>query len=59
MSIVHYQLVLRSDNCIYTGFIQANLCKIQGILKDTSMFFKDDNAMKNTDLSFNILLHKC
>ena len=30
-------------------FIQASLCKIQGLLKDFPTVFKDWKLMKNTD----------
>ena len=39
-----------------TGFIQASLSKIQGLLKDFPAVFK---FMKNTDLSVKCLLQKC
>ena len=32
-----------------SGFIQASLYKIQELLKDSPMCFKDYNVMKNTD----------
>ena len=35
----------------YTGFIQASLCKIQGLLiKDSPMIHKDYKFMNNTDV---------
>ena len=42
----------------YTGFIQARLCKIQGLLKDFPTVFKDWKLKKNTDLHVKILFWK-
>ena len=41
-----------------SGFIQASLSKIQGLLKDFPTVFKD-KFIKNTDLSVKCLLQKC
>ena len=43
----------------FTRFIQARLCKIQGLLKDFPTVFKDWKLKKNTDLHIIILLLKC
>ena len=37
---------------VNTGFIQARLCKIQGLLKDFPTVFKDWKLKKLTDLQF-------
>ena len=42
-----------------TGFIQASLNKIQGLLKDIPTVFKDHKFMKITNLSVKCLLQKC
>ena len=42
-----------------SGFIQASMSKIQGLLKATPTAFKDLKLMKNTYLSVKILLQKC
>ena len=34
-----------------TGFVQASVSKIQGLLKASSTVFKDLKLIKNTDLS--------
>ena len=36
-------------------FIQASLCKIQGLLRDLPAVFKDYKIMKNIDLHIEIL----
>ena len=41
-----------------TGFIQASMSKIQGLLKDSPTVFKDLKLMKNTDLSVKVILRK-
>ena len=45
------------------GFIQASLCKIQGLFKDffknLPALFKDYKIMKNIELHIQILLPKC
>ena len=45
------------------GFIQASLCKIQGLFKDffknLSALFKDYKIMKNIELHIEILLPEC
>ena len=43
---------------IITKFIQASLCKMQGLLK-TILVFKDLKYMKNPDLHVIILFLKC
>ena len=42
-----------------TGFIQARLCHIQGLLKDFPTVFKDWKLKTNTDLHVKIPLLKC
>ena len=44
---------------VWTGFIQASMSKIQGLLEDPPTVFKDYKLMKNTDLNVEILLQKC
>ena len=39
-----------------TGFIQASMSKIQGLLKASPTVFKDLKLMKNPDLIIKILL---
>ena len=39
------------DETAFTGFIQAGLSKIQGLLKDFPTVFHGLKFMKNTDLS--------
>ena len=41
---------------MYTGFIQASSCKIQGLLKYFPTVFKDLKLIKNTGLHIKILL---
>ena len=43
----------------FTGFIQASLSKIQGLIKDFPIDFKDNKFMRNTDLSVKCPLQKC
>ena len=44
---------------IATGFLQARLCKIQGLLKYFPTVFNGLKTKKNTDLHVKILLLKC
>ena len=41
---------------VIPGFIQANMSKIQGLLKTSLTDFKDLKFKKNNDLSVKILL---
>ena len=42
-----------------SGFIQASMSRIQGLLQASPTVFKGLKLMKNTDLSVQILLQKC
>ena len=42
----------------YSGYIQASMSNIQGLLKASPTIFKDLKLMKNTDLRVKILLQK-
>ena len=49
-------MVFLHQGSYITGFIQAGLSKIQGLLKDFPTVFQGLKFMKNTDLSVKILL---
>ena len=56
---VHFDPVCHRLHGLITGFIQASMSKIQGLLKATPTIFKDLKLMNITDLSVKILLQKC